>query len=438
MKKYSGKELYRLQQENGMSEYELAEHLGTSRSIIHGVLYHYKKKNNLLGQRAKNPETVIKQDKDNLDITHMSAVRSLESLIEAFEIDESVWQVKSFVAEKWDSATDQTEKFLIKASFERVKNYQKPIAPIQIVIEEREKPKKHISRDEHKRTLALFDIHFGFRRDIKNGNLSPFHNRNALSVALQIADEMKPDTIVFGGDFLDMSEWSDKFTLEPEFYFTTQSALIECAWWMANFADTCWYANVVAMSGNHEDRMKTLISKRVAALAPLRTVDNQNTFAASIDNLLGLSRRTGFKYIEDYPSGEYLVCDDTVIQHGSVIRSKPGHTAAAVVEQSTRNIVFGHKHTIERASRTVELVYNRPTVISAVCGGCLCRTDGFVPGSSKNKWQNGIVEIVHSERQAHAINQILISKDETLYEGKAFVADEKTILAAAKSIANIF
>ena len=132
MKKYTGKELYEMQMRERISEYELARRTGLSRSVVHGVLYYYKKKHGITSRTSPaDPDTVIKESDGELTISHTSRIQSLEELIEAFNIDTDKWKIKSFIAEKWDSATNELEKFLIRASFvERKEHTNKPITPI--------------------------------------------------------------------------------------------------------------------------------------------------------------------------------------------------------------------------------------------------------------------------------------------------------------------
>lgn len=436
MQKYTGKELYEMQMRERISEYELARRTGLSRSVVHGALYYYKRKHGIrMAKSPAEPDTVVRESNGELTIRHTSRIQSLEELIEAFDIDTEKWKVKSFIAEKWDSATNELEKFLIRASFvERKELSDKPITPIEVTIETEEKAPKRAHRTL-RRTMALFDLHVGFARNFRSGELIPFHNREALSVALEVATLSQPDTIVFGGDLLDMSEWSEKFILEPGFYFTTQNALIECAWWIAKFKQRCPNAKLVMLAGNHEKRLQILVTKRLIAMAMLSPADDLDNPLTSIDNLLGLSRM-GVEYIDDYPDGAYFVAKDTVIEHGSVARARPGATASAVVDQRNFNVIFGHKHSIEMASKNVESWAGR-RVIRAACAGCLCKLDGTVPGSNKNsQWQNGIAEIIHDDETAYAINQILIENGGAIYNGEMISGSEITIQQAKKTLRN--
>lgn len=418
MKKHNGEELYKLQKSLNISEYQLAKKLGDSRANVHSAIYHYKKKNGLLRPQIDGePDTIIREDDGTLSITHTSDIRSLDDLIKAFSIDTERWKAKTFIAEKWDSATDHSEKFLIKATFvERSDKKIPQISPIEVKIPERTH-KEYKNNGGFQRSFALFDAHFGFRRDVLTGKLTPFHNRLALSTALEIIESAENVTsVIFGGDFLDLAEWSDKFVLEPEFYFTTQHALQECAYWLALIRSAVRdNTKVVYINGNHEQRVETLVTKRMLSAYAIKPADIvSGPRLMSVESLLRL-KKIGIECVSEYPNGEYWICGDTKVEHGNIIRSKPGATSTAVLDNATSNIIFGHKHTSEMSSKSIVEGKNRRTV-SAMCGGCLCKTDGSVPGSNKNNdWQNAIVEIVHDGKRAVAINQILIGQDGAAY-----------------------
>jgi UDP-2,3-diacylglucosamine pyrophosphatase LpxH len=80
---------------------------------------------------------------------------------------------------------------------------------------------------------------------------------------------VQPDTVVINGDWLDMSEWSDKFAREPGFFFTTQPALFECHYWLQKLRRTLPNARIVYIEGNHEIRLKNSMTSHLLALAPL-------------------------------------------------------------------------------------------------------------------------------------------------------------------------
>jgi len=82
---------------------------------------------------------------------------------------------------------------------------------------------KTVSRDT-KVAVILPDPQIGYRFDPKAGALDPFHDENAMNIALQIIQDIQPDKIVNLGDFLDLPQYS-KYPQEPLFAHTTQPSL---------------------------------------------------------------------------------------------------------------------------------------------------------------------------------------------------------------------
>jgi len=106
-----------------------------------------------------------------------------------------------------------------------------------------------VSRVSTSRTVVLADPQIGYGKNHITNALDPFHDRAALDVALQITRQINPDTVVINGDWLDMSEWSDKFTREPGFFFTTQPALFETHYWLQKLRRTLPKARIVYIEG---------------------------------------------------------------------------------------------------------------------------------------------------------------------------------------------
>jgi hypothetical protein len=269
-----------------------------------------------------------------------------------------------------------------------------------------------------KAALILPDLQTGFSREIFCGKLTPFHDRLALDVARQIAQVVEPDVSVFLGDFLDYSGWSDKFIKRPEFYFTTQAALIEGAWYAAQIRAVT-RSKTYVIEGNHDLRPETQLITHMVEAYQLRSADNLTAAPVmSVDNLLGLSRN-GITYVPGYPNGEVWINQTTRCIHGDKVRGQPGQTAAAIVKDANENTIFGHVHRAELATRTIPGRTGYRTV-TAYSPGCLCHVDGRVPGSTRsNQWQQGAAVIWYDDEHA-SIVPIDIQAGRAVYQGELF------------------
>jgi hypothetical protein len=127
----------------------------------------------------------------------------------------------------------------VKAQMIPVRNSDKAISRVQY----------HEYHATTETTVILADPQIGYRKNQNSNKLDPFHDRHALDVAMQITRQIKPSTVVINGDWLDMSEWSDKFIREPGFFFTTQPALFECHYWLQKLRRTLPTTRIVYIEG---------------------------------------------------------------------------------------------------------------------------------------------------------------------------------------------
>jgi hypothetical protein len=276
-----------------------------------------------------------------------------------------------------------------------------------------------------KRVPVVPDAQIGFKRDYRTGALDPFHDREALDVALQIVQDGVWDGLAFLGDWSDWTMWTDKFAREPGFYYTTQPAVLEAAWWLLQFrlASPCVPAWMV--DSNHEARLEDYLNAHVLDAYGLKPGLGYDVHPSlSIPRLFGLDDLC-IEWVSGYPDAEVNLCDELRIEHGNVARGKPGSTAAAVVDNSPGSVIFGHIHRREMATRT-EYRRGRVRTITAMCPGCLCRLDGVVPGHNRtHDWQQGMAIANYTEDGYVHLEQISIEGGRAFYDGKMYQARER-------------
>jgi len=381
-----------------------------------------------------NGDVKIKVKGNSMTVEGGKRITTLKQLIEAAEIDLDEWEIERHVINKWEVAGKfghaGSEHFELQ-DLRQVKAWlvrRKPVAqepvvsPVVLKIQAVKKPQP--KKADWKIALGLFDPHVGFLRDQRTADLTALHDRAALDVSLQLAQDLKPDVLAFGGDWLDLAEWSDKFARSPDMWFTTQPAVIEAAWWMAHFKMTSPDARTVMIPGNHENRLvKSLLSHMLQAY-DLRSADGLDLPPLlSIERLLGL-QSMGIEYTENYPDGSIWLNDQVEIEHGDVTASRSGATATKVVEDSVHTRIFGHIHRTELAYKTLRgsSGYRR---IAAFSPGCLCHVDGRVPGAGKDtNWQQGIAVIYFKDDGEHIIHPVGIDNGMAFFQGRLYEARE--------------
>jgi hypothetical protein len=445
----NGFELLLLWQTSELSQRALAEALGLDFDALHGQIYRAQKKLGLVDEPSGIHEDKFdaKVSGNTKDVTARSRrIKTLDDLIEACDIDLDQWQVLRHEVNKWEVGAKVAEKvltwkngqieeghlhapgrltieplFQVKATL--VKRHPEPLHPILTPTEiSVSKVRRSKARKTHGfyRDLQIADPHFGFSRDLRTGELTPYHDRRALSVILSLVDHTDFKNIRIAGDFLDMAEWSDKFIKSPEMFMTTKPALVEATWFLGQLiARANQDTQIHLITGNHDERLRKKLLKHAwwaYDLRPGTVIDGPAVL--SIPHLLDLDR-LGVHYEDRYPDGEMWINDHGKIIHGLKVRAKPGATAAAVLQEAVVSTGFGHVHRLEKAAASRRDRFGKYTVW-AWCSGCLCRIDGTVPGSSQNcDWQQGAAVIDYDDRKLTP-HLVPIDEQGAFFEGQHY------------------
>ncbi len=387
-------------------------------------VYKYSKSQLLISKKA-SVNTLTKEEKGN-EVTVISRsedVRTLDDLIKASDIDLDTWKVTSWKSNKWStpvkigSQISQVDNYQVKASLSKhvlSPTEFEPLRPIAI----QTRPIERVDGDDKEIDTALIisDAQVGFIRDLTTDKLRPMHDRDALSIALQVAEETQPTQIILNGDMLDLSDWSDKFVQSPEFAFLLQKSVLELGWWIAQFHNTSPNSKISFILGNHEERLDRAIIRNLPLAYGLKSIDNMDG-----ESLLSIQNMIKFNDFEinwskQYPYGEIWLNKRTRVSHGKVIAAGSGATAVKFNKLSNNNEIFGHVHRIEQAVRTV-YDHEGSHDVGAYSFGCLCKIDGSVPGNVPNQnWQKGFGYVEYTEDTEH-ITTLHIKNNEASFRG---------------------
>lgn len=345
---------------------------------------------------------------------------SLDQFKALLGVDETVWKVKDWTAQRWqvgakivhsnltfkdslvtgwkrEDGLGKEDLWSHKASFIR----HEPIAvrpvvqPVACSVSYTVPPP---SRDSVNRALLAADLHIGYRRDNRTGRLIPFHDRRAIDAFLQVVQARAHllDAVFILGDMVDFTNWSDKFARSPDFYWTTQPAILEAHWILRRLRELVPDVSIVLFQGNHEIRVRRALEAHLIEAYDLRAADALHLPPAlSPQRLLALDA-LGIEWVDEYPGGERWL-GPLRASHGEVARQPPGASTRAVVEDSQCDNAFGHTHRLEMVSKVVR-IRGGSKVVKALSVGCLCHTDGRVPGSKRgDNWQKGIALVSYTE-----------------------------------------
>ena len=382
-------------------------------------------------------ETVMNQIID--DETRQLLHKKLDQVIDDTNINPKM--VKGFRLSSWDGLTKNQEG---EAEIHK-------LAGIQLIAEAKDfEPKwpairqidfqplpamaetKRYPKNQHTAFL-LPDTQIGFRK-LANGTIEPFHDEHAISAALAVMKDVRPDQVVMLGDLLDLPGYG-RFEQSEDYAHTTNMSLE----YACNLLDTVRQivgkkAKITVLEGNHERRIEKQNKANMIANFSLRQEGDVSNFPVlSIPHLLNLDKRN-IEYIEGYPAGKYWLNERLQIIHGHRVNSS-GSTAAKIAKSENVSTILGHIHRIEHHMDT-QNVYNGGRTNAAFSPGCLCRIDGSVPsgnGSTKlsgesvknfENWQHGFGVVSYTEGNSpFYFEQGYIDTHnnyETTYRGKTY------------------
>lgn len=290
-------------------------------------------------------------------------------------------------------------------------------------------------KTDWKTAVILPDPQIGFRK-FDDGELDPYHDEQAMAVALMIvAYEQAVNgvhQVVNLGDFLDLPS-QGKYAQEASFAHTTQLAIDRGHLFLAQQRAAAPTAQIVLIEGNHDRRMQNFVELNALAAFGLKRANMPEDFPVmSLPFLLRLDE-LNVDYIDAWPAGKHWVNDQLRAIHGNKVRSN-GSTAAAYTNDMPHiSTVFGHTHRLEIQSKTT---WDRLGKIRsmAVSPGCLCRVDGAVPsvhgaigvdGRPKEEfenWQQGVAVIKYKDSGEFFVDLVQIDDGRTVYQGLEFAA----------------
>lgn len=359
-------------------------------------------------------------------------IKTLDQLIEACNINLDEWVIERHLINKWEVGAkfgpEGAQEIVIEPLFQ-VKAWlvmRKPealepvVSPVHVTVVPAKHNGKPIKAKGIKRMLALPDPQFGFRKSLRTGKLEPFHDRMALDIALQIAMEYKFDMKVWLGDLLDLAEFTDKFVRSPNYYWSTQPAAIEAKWWLSQFRMADPDDEEYALEGNHDERLKDHLSKHFKEAYGLRAVDRlELPPMMTVPYILAL-HDINVEWVQDYPNGEVWVNPALACEHGALTRARSGGTVTAMIADMSESRIMGHSHRLESASKTIYGQHGSK-IIEVWSMGCLCRTDGPVPGvRARQNWQQAVGFVEYDDEGWHDIQPIRINNGRAYFQGKFY------------------
>lgn len=298
---------------------------------------------------------------------------------------------------------------------------------------------KQFKKTKMKTCVVLPDPQIGFWK-YQDNSLDTMHDENAISVALQVVSDLKPEKVVILGDLLDVAMFG-RYGQEAAFAHTAQMAINYAFRMIAMIRATLPSSEIVVIEGNHDRRLENYVKTNSMNAYNIRRADDTTGWPVfSVPYLLSFDT-LNIKYIDGYPAGRYWINQNLQCIHGHIVR-QAGQTAPAVVKTETVSTIFGHIHRIETAYDT-QNVYGGARANLAHSPGALCRIDGWVPSvkgstgldgkpvTNYENWQNGLAVVDYEEGNGpFTLHSVYINTHQgykTSYNGKLYTPDKKLI-----------
>lgn len=243
-----------------------------------------------------------------------------------------------------------------------------PAAPVKVTFRGSVR-KVRPATDGLERAVILPDPQIGYRID-HSGQLEPFHDDAALDAAVALCRLVRPDRIVCLGDTLDLPA-QGRYRQEPSWAMATQHAIDRAHAWLAALSEL---APVDLLEGNHDARLSNYVKDNAMAAYGLKRANEPDSWPQlSVAALLRLDELS-VNYVGGYPVGAVWLSPNLCCIHGQKLK------LGQVLEDAPNVcVVQGHTHKasfVYRQRRSFE----GPALMWAASPGCLCRTDGAVPG----------------------------------------------------------
>lgn len=253
------------------------------------------------------------------------------------------------------------------------------------------KKRNFISTGQNKTVLFLSDIHL------------PYHDEEALNLAIQYGLDKNVNHIVLGGDIADfyqVSFWDKRRDRLP---FAEEVEIVRN--FLRELRETFPHAKITYIKGNHEDRFDRYIRQKAPELFGIKGV--------LIDELLELDKNE-IDFVDNVErittGGQFFSIGELFFLHGHEIKHGWGSVNVARVKllKCHNNIIFGHHHCCqEHLEREISGGYKGAWGVGALCN----LNPEYMP---HNNWVHGFAVISFDQKGNFKVDNRKIIQGEIL------------------------
>jgi hypothetical protein len=270
------------------------------------------------------------------------------------------------------------------------------------------------------RILHITDPHFGFL--VKPFEKpKTFHSRKFLSDLLLLCRHLHIDYLVWGGDILDLTDFS-RWPTKPDIINNTQIAAIEAAWVINQFGLLVGKQKII--EGNHDIRMPNATAQNFSAAYELKPVyDLEGPALLSVPRILGFDTNGDIDWYPGYPDSMWSFGDVDFEHGGPPAPSQSGATVTKYLKEIVRTTIFGHIHRAERAEKHIKGVEGP---IIAATPGCACRKETTPGAGLKRNWGIGAFYMTFVDGLLTNLEPIQHERGQTYFRGERYAGPDYT------------
>lgn len=313
-----------------------------------------------------------------------ASLTDTDTLLRERGLDPEDWDVASLVVNEWDSPSGYPLK-QFKVHLHRKKALNM-VTPARMPGDyRRNRPKVQVGQTSFSRARLVV---------LAGDQQAPFHNSHLHDLFLEWLDFNQPDEGVLIGDTMDFPDIS-RHPNNPEWAATTQECIDAAYLLLRDYVQMSEGTHWTKLSGNHDERLRRAIIDRIADIYGLRKAqvpgDVEDLPLLDVANILRLDE-LGIDYIRPnggYNHAQHKLSKYLAVRHGWIARKGSGASALATLNHLGYSVTVGHTHRLSQVFQTVHDIDGKPTTLTAVETGCMCRIEeglGYTPAPD---WQNG-------------------------------------------------
>ena len=329
----------------------------------------------------------IKVHKDSAVIVTSvySDTQQLERLIRDHGLDPDEWKIEkpSFtIRETQDGLTKQARITLTR------------IDPFDIIVPARvpsdyrkpqvKKSKKFLKKDKGGPELVVF----------VGDQQAPYQDQDLHEKFCQWLADYRPDRGVLIGDTIDVPTIS-RHPGQPEKDAAVQLCIDTGYQLLRDYVESSEETSWAKLEGNHDYRLRRVVIDNLSDFYGIRRAVGRNEVPENplldVAHLLRLDE-LGIEFIRpdgEWKQAQYQVSPKLAARHGWVARKGSGASALATLEHLGYSIIVGHTHRQSLVYKTKHDIDGKPSTITGVETGCMCRIEGGLGYTVAPDWLNG-------------------------------------------------